>query len=158
MKFFPQLAACSVSLACISAAPAIAGDTITVPQDFALQRVIKVDVTQMGLVLDLGSPISSVNLSHMNDVIFTGMDGALCDAKTECPDSPRPTKLLIRKIPPIKFKDQLPSSDGTRMLFVSTESGLYRFWIKPVSASPDYTQVSIQSEFPSTGFPAPITR
>ncbi len=56
----------------------MAKDTLTVPQEFALQRVIKVDVTLMGLVLDMGSPISSVNLSHLNDVIFTGMDGVLC--------------------------------------------------------------------------------
>jgi hypothetical protein len=107
----------------------------------------------------MGSPISSVNLSHMSDVVFTGMNGVLCDAKTtECPDSPRPTKLLVRKIPPIKFKDQLPSKDGTRMLFVSTESGLYRFQLKPISASPDYTQVLIEQEFPSSEFPNPITR
>jgi len=158
MKLF-QLAACTVSLACLSVTPAMAKDTLTVPQEFALQRVIKVDVTPMGLVLDMGSPISSVNLSHLNDVIFTGMDGVLCDAKTtECPDSSRPTKLLVRRIPPIQFKDQLPSKDGTRMLFVSTESGLYRFRLKPISESPDYTKVEIQPEFSTSVFPNPISR
>ncbi len=158
MKIPATIAACAASIACVSAAPAMAADTLNVPQAFALQRVIKVDVTQLGLVLDLGSPIDSVNLSHMNNVVFTGLDGVLCDAKTtECPDAPRPTKLLVRKIPPIKFKDQLPSSDGTRMLFVSTKQGVYRFRLKPVSGSPTYTKVLIQSEFPA-GFPAPITR
>ncbi len=135
----------------------MAADTLNVPQAFALQRVIKVDVTQLGLVLDVGSPIDSVNLSHLSNVVFTGLDGVLCDAKTACPDAPRPTKLLVRKIPPIQFKDQLPSTDGTRMLFVSTKAGVYRFRLKPLSGSPDYTQVLIQSEFPA-GFAAPITR
>jgi len=157
MKIPPTIAACAASIACLSVAPAMAAETLKVPQEFALQREIKVDVTQMGVVLDLGSPIDSVNLSHMSNVVFTGLDGVLCDAKAECPDAPRPTKLLLRKIPPIKFKDQLPSTDGTRMLFVATKAGVYRFRLKPLNASPKYTQVLIQSEFPS-GFPAAITR
>ncbi len=157
MKIPSTIAACAASIACMAAAPAMAADTLNVPQEFALQREVKVDVTPMGLVLDLGSPIDSVNLSHMSNVVFTGMNGVLCDAKAQCPDAPRPTKLLVRKIPPIKFKDQLPSTDGTRMLFVSTKSGLYRFRLKPLNTSPNYTEVLIKSEFPS-GFPASITR
>jgi len=33
----------------------------------------------MELVLDMGRLVP-VNLSHMSDVVFTGMDGVLCDA------------------------------------------------------------------------------
>lgn len=157
-------AAGAVGFAWMTATPAIAqfgpsgiaGDTITVPQEFARQRVVEVEVTQMGLVLDLGGPITSVNLSHMSDVVFTGLDGVLCDAKAECSEAQPPTKLLLRRIPAIKFKQQLPSPDGTRLLFVSTASGVYRFGIKPKTTAPDYTLVVIQSGFPSTETPQRI--
>lgn len=152
MKLLPSaLAACAVSAMCLVPSSAVANETVQVPADYARQRVIKLDVTQMGLVLDLGSPITSVNLSHMSNLVFTGLDGALCDATAACPDTQAPTKLLLRHIQPISFKGQLPSTDGTRMLFVSTQAGVYRFQLKPVSKTPAYTLVQIGS-----GFPAPI--
>jgi len=135
---------------------AMANETVQVPVDYARQRVVKLDVTQMGLVLDLGSPITSVNLSHMNNIVFTGLDGALCDATSACPDTQAPTKLLLRHIQPIGFKGQLPSTDGTRMLFVSTQSGVYRFQLKPVSKTPAYTLVQIGSGFPAANIPGSI--
>lgn len=136
----------------------IGGDTVIIPQDFALKRVVDLEVTQMGLVLDLGSPITSVNLSHMSNVVFTGLDGALCDHTANCPDTNPPTTLLLRRIPPIQFKNALPSPDGTRMLFVSTSSGLYRFRLKPVTGNPKHTSVQIQPAFPASAFPNAITR
>lgn len=157
MNHLPALAICTAALAC-AATPVFAADTITVPQEFALQRVIEVDVTPMGLVIDLGAPVKSVNLSHLSDVVFVGLDGVLCDAKAECTEATRPTKLLLRRIPPITFKHQLPSSDGTRMLFVDTDSGLYRFQIKPSSATAPYTEVEIQSGFPASARQFPLTR
>lgn len=159
MRLLPSaLAAVAVSLSFASPPSAQASDTIQVPQNYAKERVVKIDVTQMGLVLDLGSPISSVDLSHMSDVIFRGLDGALCDKSAECPDTPPPTKLFLRRIPPIKFKHVLPSPDGTRMLFVNTSAGLYRFQIKPVTGAPKYTSVKVQPDFPTTAFPNAIMR
>jgi len=138
---------------CLVPSSAIASETVQVPVEYARQRVVKLDVTQMGLVLDLGSPITSVNLSHMNNIVFTGLDGALCDATTACSDASPPTKLLLRHIQPIGFKGQLPSTDGTRMLFVSTQAGVYRFQLKPTSKTPAYTLVQIGSGFPAANIP-----
>lgn len=127
------------------AAPAIARDAIQVPQDYALKQEVEIEVTPIGLVLDIHSPITSAYLSHMSDVVFIGLDGVLCDPKAECPeDAPQPTTLLLRRIPPITFRNQLPSADGKRMLFITTKEGLhYRFRIKPAT-SPDYTLIEIQ--------------
>lgn len=157
MKLIPSaLAAGVVWVTCLMPPSALANDTVQVPADYARQRVIKLDVTQMGLVLDLGSPITSVNLSHMSNIVFTGLDGALCDATAACPDTQAPTKLLLRHIQPIGFKGQLPSTDGTRMLFVSTQAGVYRFQLKPVSKTPAYTLVQIGSGFPAANIPGSL--
>lgn len=157
--------ACSLLIAGGLATPAVAQesrDTIPVPQNYALERVIEVDVTPMGLVLDLGAPVKSATLSHMSDVVFVGLDGVLCDAKAECSEATRPTQLLLKQIPPISFKHQLPSSDGTRMFFVNTDSGLYRFQLKPSpkpsTAKAPYTKVEIQSGIPASTRQFPLTR
>ena len=160
-----RTAACALLVTGVVATPAMAQesrDTILVPQKYALEREIEVDVTPNGLVLNLGAPVRSANLSHMNNVVFVGLDGVLCDSKTECSEAPRPTMLLLRQIPPIAFKDQLPSSDGTRMFFVNTDSGLYRFRLKP-SAKPSkvkapYTEVKIQPDYPASPSQFPFTR
>lgn len=150
MKYFIPLAV--VSLVGLSSA-ALADDTYTVPQDFALQRVVELNVTPMGVVLDLGSSISAVNISHMRDIVFTGLDGALCSVEVDC-SATQPTALLLRKIPPIDFDDREPSPDGTAMLFVNTDSGLYRFQLTPVSSQPDYTKVQIEPSPPHPPFPS----
>lgn len=139
------VAACGLAIAGFNAAPAIARDAVPVPQDYALKNEIEIEVTPIGLVLDINSSITSAHLSHMSDVVFIGLDGVLCDPKAECPeDAPLPTTLLLRKIPPITFKNQLPSADGTRMLYITTKEGLhYRFRIKP-DTSPEYTLIEIQ--------------
>lgn len=157
MKYLTQIATCTAVFA-LTAAPVLAEDTIKVPHAFALERVIEVNVTPKGLVLDLGAPVKSANLSHMSDVVFVGLDGVLCDAKAECTESTRPTMLLLRRIPAIPFKHQMPSADGTRMLFVLTDSGLYRFQIKPSSANAPYTEVEIQSGFPASTRQFPLIR
>ena len=146
MKLFSVLLACAVSLPLIAPSTVLANETITVDQNFARERVVKLDVTPMGLVLDFGnSPISAVDLSHLREIIFRGMDGALCSAQAECPEGPRPTKLLLRKIPPIEFENEDPSPDRMAMLFVTTASGIYRFQLKPVEAQPQYTKINIET-------------
>jgi hypothetical protein len=130
---------------------AFANETVFVRQNFALKRVVKADVTPLGVVLDINSPIASVNLSDMRNIVFLGIDGALCAPGANCPDGRAPTKLLLRKIAPIKFENQSISPDGTSMLVVVTSSGkLYRFQLKPVNKSPDYTQIVIESESPAS--------
>jgi hypothetical protein len=143
------LASFVISLAFFLPQSVKAGDTVTVPQDFARDRVLKLDVTPMGLVIDLNSEISSVQISHMRNVVYRGIDGVLCDVRSDCPDGPRPTTLFLRKIAPINFKDEEPSPDGTSLLFVTTERGLYRFQLKPVRKTPDYTQIQIDPDSPS---------
>ncbi|MEO1669248.1 MAG: hypothetical protein AAFR77_00465 [Cyanobacteria bacterium J06631_2] len=118
--------------------------TLKVDRDFALERLIKVDVTQMGIVIDFDSKISSVNLSHMGQIIFQGFDGVLCKSSSSCPPNSAPTMLIVRKIPDIEFKNQLPSVDGSALLFVNTTSGVYRVEFNPVSAKPKYTKVEIK--------------
>lgn len=143
------VAACGLVIAGLTTTPAIADDTVEVPQSYALKRVIEVEVTPMGLVLNLNSPVTSANLSHMSDVVFTGLDGVLCVSTTQCTDAQAPTTLLLRRIPPLKFKNQLPSTDGTRMLFITTKEGLYRFRIKP-DTSPDYTLIEVHHDAPAS--------
>ena len=137
--------------------PALAKETITIDQKFARERVIKVEVTPMGLVLDFGnSSISSVDISHMKEIIFRGLDGVLCNPQADCSEGPPPTKLLLRKIKPIDFKDQEPSPDGTYMLFVLTDSGIYRFLLMPMSTLPKYTKIEIEADFSNSVLPSPI--
>ncbi len=119
-------------------------ETLKVDREFAKERLIKVDVTQMGIVIDFGSTISSVNLSHMGQIVFQGFDGVLCKTPSQCPANSAPTMLLVRKIPTIEFTTQLPSVDGTSMLFVNTDSGVYRIEFNPVSKKPKYTLVEIK--------------
>lgn len=124
----------------------IKAETLKVDREFALEREIEVDVTQMGIVIDFGSTISSVNLSHMGQIVFQGFDGVLCKIPSQCPADSAPTMLLVRKIPDIEFKTQLPSVDGTSMLFVNTASGVYRLEFTPVSKKPRYTKVEIKDD------------
>ena len=124
----------------------IKAETLKVDREFALEREIEVDVTQMGIVIDFGSTISSVNLSHMGQIVFQGFDGVLCKIPSQCPADSAPTMLLVRKIPDIEFKTQLPSVDGISMLFVNTASGVYRLEFTPVSKKPRYTKVEIKDD------------
>ena len=121
-------------------------ETLKVDREFALAREIEVDVTQMGIVINFNSTISSVNLSHMGQIVFQGFDGVLCKIPSQCPANSAPTMLLVRKIPDIEFKTQLPSVDGTAMLFVNTDSGVYRLEFNPVSKKPKYTMVEIKND------------
>ena len=124
----------------------VKAETLKVDREFALAREIEVDVTQMGIVIDFNSTISSVNLSHMGQIVFQGFDGVLCKIPSQCPANSAPTMLLVRKIPDIEFKTQLPSVDGTAMLFVNTDSGVYRLEFNPVSKKPKYTMVEIKND------------
>ena len=142
-KLTYTLAAASVWL---SSSNIVQAETLKVDRKFALEREIVVDVTQIGIVVDFGSTISSVNLSHMGQIIFQGFDGVLCKIPSQCPADSAPTMLLVRKIPDIEFKTQLPSVDGTAMLFVNTDSGVYRLEFKPVSKKPKYTKVEIKDD------------
>lgn len=130
-----------------------ANETVSVPIDFAQTRVLKMDVTPLGVVLNINSPIASVNLSDMSNIVFLGLDGALCAPGVDCPEGRAPTMLLLRKIPKIHFENQSTSPDGTSMLVVVTQSGdLYRFQLKPVSKTPEYTEIVIENE-PSASAP-----
>ena len=104
------LAAVSISLATASMA---AAETLRVDREWALNRLIKVEVTQMGIVVDFGSPISAVNLSHMGQIVFQGFDGILCKIPSQCPANSAPTMLLLRKIarkcPRFRVKITIPT-------------------------------------------------
>lgn len=121
-------------------------ETLKVDRAFALEREIVVDVTQIGIVIDFNSVVSSVNLSHLGQIVFQGFDGVLCKVPSQCPADSAPTMLIVRKIPDIEFKTQLPSVDGTAMLFVNTDTGVYRLEFNPVSKKPRYTKVEIEDK------------
>ena len=142
MKILPILTACTISL-CISPL-AVAGDIIKIDRSLAQSKTIQLEVTPMGLAIDLGSPISAVNISHKSQIVFSGMDGVLCLSKANCGEQNPPTILFVRKIPKIDFKDEEAMANGTSLLFVDTESGMYRFEFKPVNKTPQYTKVEIQ--------------
>ncbi len=122
---------------------AIADDTIEVDSTFAKKRVLEVKVTPMGLVVDVGQAISSVNLSHKRNFVFSGMDGMLCQSTARCPQNASPpTKLLLRRIKPINFKHETQTPNGKAMLFVTTRGGqVYRLELEPASGTPPYTKV-----------------
>lgn len=122
----------------------LAKETLKVDREFALARKIIIDVTPSGMVLDFDSEIGSVDLSHLGQIIFRGINGKLCPVETNCStESAPPTMLLLRKIPSIDFPDQQPNADGTAMLFVNTTDGLYRFELIPTNKKPEYTKVEI---------------
>ena len=128
-------------------------DTINIGYDWAINRVTELDVTSKGVVINFGnSPISAVDLIHLREITFRGMDGVLCPPQAECSDGSPPTKLLLKKIPPIPFENEKPSPDGTTMLYVSTASGIYRFRLRPVEKENSYTQVNIETA-PKTALP-----
>ena len=137
------LAAVSVGLV---SSKSVKAETLKIDREFALERAIEVDVTQLGMVISFNSTVSSVNLSHQGQIIFRGFDGVLCRASVECPKNSAPTMLLVRLIPEIEFDSQLPSVDGDAMLFVNTSSGVYRLKFNPVSKNPKYTKVEIEDK------------
>ncbi len=143
MKLVSVLIACTISLCGVSPL-AVAGDIIKIDRSLAKEKTIQLEVTPMGLAIDLGSPISAVNISHKSQIVFSGLDGVLCLSKANCGEQNPPTILFVRKIPKIDFKDEEAMANGTSMLFVDTESGMYRFEFKPVNKEPQYTKVEIQ--------------
>ena len=124
----------------------LANDIIKIDRRNALERTTKLEVTPQGIVIDFGSPVSSVIISHRSKVVFTGVDGALCLSKASCSQENPPTMLFVRKIPKIEFKDEEAMANGTSLLYVDTASGMYRFEFKPVSKNPTYTKVEINQQ------------
>ena len=137
------IALATVSVGLVSS-KSVKAETLKIDREFALERAIEVDVTQLGMVISFDSTISSVNLSHQGQIIFRGFDGVLCRASSQCPKDSAPTMLLVRLIPEIEFDTQLPSVDGDAMLFVNTSSGVYRLKFNPISKNPKYTKVEIE--------------
>lgn len=117
-------------------------DTLKCNQSNALRKAVDLDVTPMGLVIDFGSQISSVSISHKSHIVYSGFDGALCARNSQC-NEPPPTKLNVRKIPEIKEMDEESMPQNRSLLSVDTESGLYQFKFKPVTGNPQYTKVEI---------------
>lgn len=126
-----------------TAQSAVASETLKVDREFAINRSVELDVTPNGVVIDLGSKINSVNLTHMGEITFQGLDGALCKGVEQCPENSSPTMLLLKKIPSINFPQQQNNPDRSSMLYVNTSSGMYRFELTPKSTKPRYTKVEI---------------
>lgn len=142
MKSLKILAALTITSTALPPT-AIARDLIRIDRLNAQEQVVELDVTPLGLVIDFGSQISSVKLTHKTNIFYQGMDGALCQGSSNCSGSV-PTILFVQKIPEIEFKDEEPVSGGYSLLYVDTASGLYRFKFKPVNKNPEYTKVEIQ--------------
>ena len=145
MKLINILIALTFSPVCFTSL-AEASDIIKLDRHNALERTTQLDVTPIGLVIDFGTPISSTIISHKSNIVFSGVDGVLCIAKANCADENPPTILFVRKTPRIDFKDEEAMPNGTSLLYVDTESGMYRFELKPVSKTPQYTKVEIEQE------------
>lgn len=123
----------------------VEGDSLVYDVSYANRHEIHINVTPSGLVINPNSKIISVNLTHKDQLALSGVDGQICIEGRECDLAlPSPTKLFVRKIPPIKFEDQEPSVDGTSLLYLTTSSGnVYRFRIKPDNGKSKYTLVSV---------------
>ena len=147
-----KLLAASVIASVVITPIALAKDIIRIDRLNAQERVVEIDVTPMGVVIDFGSPISSVVISHRSNIVYHGMDGTLCLESSRCRGGSPPTILFVRKIPKINFKDEEPMVGGYSLLYVDTESGMYRFQMKPVNQTPKYTKVEIQNSVTPTPF------
>ena len=123
---------------------ALAGDLLSVDRESALERTTEIEVTPQGVMIDLDSPISSVNISHKSEIVYQGVDGNLCFSRADCGDAPPPTILFVRKIPKIEFKDEEPMSDRTSMLYIKTQAGMFRFELNPLNKKPQYTEIQIK--------------
>ncbi len=123
-----------------------ASDIIRIDQLNAQERLVELDVTPSGLIIDFGSQISSLKLTHKSNISYHGMDGVLCQGSNNnnC-DGRIPTILFLEKIPRINFKDEEPLPGNYSFLYVDTASGMYRFKLKPVTKNPEYTKVEIEN-------------
>lgn len=119
-------------------------DILRISGESGREKTIELEVTPQGVTLDLRSQINSVNISHKSNIVFSPVDGALCSIPVDCKEQPPPTMLYLRKIPTIDFTDEEPMGDGTSLIFVYTESGIYRFKIKPINKNPEQTLVEIE--------------
>ena len=123
---------------------ALADDILPLVRENALERTTEIEVTPQGVMIDLKSPISSVNISHKSEIVYQGVDGDLCFSRSNCGDAPPPTILFVRKIPKIEFKDEEPMSDRTSMLYIKTQAGMFRFELNPLNKKPQYTEIQIK--------------
>ncbi len=123
---------------------ALAGDLLSIERESALERTTEIEVTPQGVMIDFGSPISSVTISHKSEIVYRGEDGDLCSSRANCGDASPPTVLFVRKIPKIDFKDEEPMSDETSMLYVNTQAGRFRFELNPLNKKPQYTEIQIK--------------
>ena len=123
-------------------------DTLIVDQAFALSRVLPVEVTPSGIAIKLDSKINSAQLSHLGKITILGIDGTVCIPEINCEDLEAPSAILLRTIPEIKGfeEDQVATKDNTIMLFVTAESGLYRFKLNPNNDLPKITKVEIRKD------------
>ena len=147
MKLLSILTSCAILSLCVSPI-AKAGDIIRLDRSSALESATKLEVTPQGLVIDFGVLIGSTIISHKSNIVYSGVDGVLCTSKANCEDENPPTILFVRKIPQVDFKDEEAMPNGTSMLYVDTEVGMYRFEFNPSSSIPKYTKVEIQEEIP----------
>ena len=144
LNLLAPLTLTSLAISSINLPSAIASDIIRIDQLNAQERVVELDVTPFGLAIDFGTKISSVTISHRSNIVYRGMDGALCRGNSGCSSS-APTILFVRKIPKINFKDEEAVSGNYSFLYVDTASGMYRFKFKPINKNPQYTKVEIES-------------
>ena len=142
LNLLAPLTLTSLAISSITCQTAIANDIIRIDQLNAQERVVELDVTPFGLAIDFGTKISSVTISHRSNIVYRGMDGALCRGNAGCSSS-APTILFVRKIPKINFKDEEAVSGNYSFLYVDTASGMYRFKFKPINKNPQYTKVEI---------------
>ena len=122
-----------------------AGETLVVDRDFALERHIDVEVTPSGVVLDIGSAVTSVKLPHLKNINVNGFDGCLGTPYNPCGEEvPPPTKLFLQKNTPIDFPEQIDNPGGVTILYVNTaENFTYRYRLTPTNGKPKHTLVEI---------------
>lgn len=119
--------------------------TQIVDRDFAIHRHIEIEVTPSGVVLDIGSVVTSVRLPHQKDITVSGFNGCLGTVYNPCEeDAIPPTKLYLQKNEPIEFPEQIENPGGITMLYVNTEENLtYRYTLIPTNNKPKVTLVEI---------------
>lgn len=138
------LAAIGLSL-CLNVTEVEANETLEVDREFALQRHIEVKVTPSGVVLDIGSAVTSVKLPHLKNITVSGFNGCLGTAYNPCSENAvPPTKLFLQKNAPIDFPEQIENPGGITMLYVNTDENFtYRYRLIPTNDNPEHTLIEI---------------
>jgi hypothetical protein len=108
----------------------------------AAKSGVKIPVTSQGVAVTIpGEEISFIQLSHLSNITCTTDNGNMCAGSSTS------ANILYLRTTNIYFQSQLPSPDGSTMLFIKTNgatcSSICQLQLVPSSSVPPFTVLEI---------------